>query len=274
METITDRDALLTVIDAEEVQLGRNVRFGEGVRIAAVDGRARRVSIGDNVFLGPGVLIQLPEFEIGDYGTIHRNCRLSGQQPLRIGHNFWCDQNCILNCTAPLKIGHNVGIGAYSQLWTHIKYGDTLFGCRFEAAKAMTVHNDVWLVGHCLVSPIEARPRSMAMLGSTIVSNMEENRIYAGSPAKDITDKLGGPPFVDVSVEERLRELERRVARFFDAHPDLPRDAVRAVTAWDGELEDDVIYFNVADRTYTKRGSPVEIKLMSHLLPTAKFCPR
>lgn len=55
----------------------------------------------------------------------------------------------------------------------------------------MVVEDGVWFVGHCLVSPIRAKARSMAMLGSVVTKDMDHNRIYAGTPAKDITDKVG-----------------------------------------------------------------------------------
>ena len=35
-----------------------------------------------------------------------------------------------------MNIGNNCGIGAHSQLWSHIKYGDMLEGCRFLSEKA------------------------------------------------------------------------------------------------------------------------------------------
>jgi acetyltransferase-like isoleucine patch superfamily enzyme len=269
----TTRLELLACIDAEEIILGNNVRFGEGVRIAAIGGPAKRVVIGDNVFLGPGVLVLTPEFHIGDYGTIYQNCRLTGYEPLRIGHNFWCDQNCILNCTARLAIGDNVGIGAYSQLWTHIKYGDTLVGCRFDAAKPMTIHHDVWFVGQCLVSPIVAEPWSMAMLGSTVVKDMGENRIYAGSPAKDLTDKLGGPPFVEVSLAQRLSTMEERLDEFLRERPEGWRESLQIVQAWPQDMDSARSYFHVGERSYTKRRSEEEVAFMRFLLPTAKFTP-
>lgn len=267
------RDELLRCIDAREVILGENVHFGDGVHISAIEGPAERVVIGDNVYFGNEVLILVPEFRIGDYGTIHKRCRLSGYRPLTIGHNFWCDQNCILNCTERLQIGNGVGIGGYSQLWTHSRHGDTLIGCRFDKARPMTIHDDVWFVGHCMVSPIEAKARSMALLGSTITRDMEENHVYGGCPARDLTDKLG-PAYRDVPVEERRADMTRRVEAFFAAHPEFAPDRVAVVESFDGDLRSDVTYFNVADRTYTKRGTALEAALMWYLLPTAKFLPR
>jgi acetyltransferase-like isoleucine patch superfamily enzyme len=271
---IDKREDLLACIDAEEVILGENVVFGDDVRISAIGGSAKRVVIGDNTFLNHGVTILVPEFEIGDYGTVHRNCFMQGYKPLTIGHNFWAGHGGLYNSTDRFSIGNNVGVGAYAQFFTHIRFGDTLIGARFEADKPMVIHDDTWFVGTTLVSPITAGPRSMAMLGAVITRDMEPNRIYAGVPAKDVTDKLGGPPFRDTTIDERHAELSRRVSQFFDEHPDFDRDQIKVVDSWNSEAPDGVSAFNVADRTYSKRRSEVEIALMRHLLPTAKFTPR
>jgi acetyltransferase-like isoleucine patch superfamily enzyme len=270
---ITNREDLLKCIDAEEVILGDNVRFGDNVQIASIGGRANRVEIGDNVFIGNNVMILVPEFSMGDFTTIHQSCRISGYEPVTIGHNFWCDQNCILNSTARLKIGNNVGIGAYSQLWTHIKFGDTLIGNRFDSAQPMTIHDDVWFVGHCMVSPIEAGARSMVMLGSTVTKDLAENRIYAGTPARDLTDRLGAP-YTETSIDDRAHELRRRIADFFEMNKQWDQKLIEVIDSWDRELDSTVTYFNVKDRTYSKRRNPIETDVMRHLLPTAKFLPR
>ena len=40
------------------------------------------------------------------------------------------------------------------------------------------------------LSFILAKDKSMALVGSVITSDMEENHIYGGSPAKDLTNKI------------------------------------------------------------------------------------
>lgn len=270
---ITDRDEILACIDAEEVVLGQNVTVGANLRIGAIHGRAGRVVIGDNAFIGNNVLILVPEFSIGDFSKIHQSCRITGYKPLSIGHNAWVDQNNILNSSETLTIGNNVGIGSYCQFWTHVRWGDTVIGCRFDADKPLTIHDDVYYGGLCLTSPVEIGPRCMIMGGSVVTRNLAEGRIYGGNPAIDLTEKLGFP-YREVSIPERLAEMKRRIGVFFDAHPEWPRDGIEVIDSWDRKLEPHVTYFNVADRTYSKRGNPVEVPVMLHLLPTAKFLPR
>lgn len=258
-------------INAKEIILGDNIEIKEGTYISGIGKEAERVVIGDNVFIDKDCVILVPEFVIGDYSTIYKNCRISGYKPCRIGHNFWVDQNCILNSTENLTIGNNVGIGAYSQLWTHIKHGDVLEGCRFNATKEMIIEDDVWFVGHCIVSPIIAKKKSMAMVGSVITKDMEENHIYGGSPAIDLTPKLGNQ-FIERSTEEKLELMQSKLNEFSLIEPKA-KEFIEIVNALGENRSNNISYFNVSDRTYTKTKNSIEIKFMKFLLPLAKFTP-
>jgi hypothetical protein len=61
--------------------------------------------------------------------------------PITIGYNCWIAQNVILNAEAEFTMGNNVCIAAYSQLWTHVKFGDSLERCRFCSTKPMIVED-------------------------------------------------------------------------------------------------------------------------------------
>lgn len=259
-------------IDAEEVIIGENVTIEDGVVISGIKGvPCKSIKIGDNCYFGRNTVILTPEFSMGDYGTIHKFCRISGYKPCIIGHNFWMDQNSILNCTDEVKIGNGVGIGAYSQLWTHIKHGDVLEGCRFNSEKPMIIEDDVWFVGHCLVSPIQAKAKSMAMLGSVITKDMEYNHIYGGCPAADLTPKIGAP-YTDKTVEEKHEEMLEQKIIFF-RNNDLDAEQIKIVKDFPESMDSNISYFNITTRTYTKRRSETEIKFMKHLLPLYKFIP-
>ncbi len=267
-----DVDNMHSFISAKEIKLGSNVNIGEGTLIKGPEGLADYVEIGDNVFLDSNIFIMTPELRIGDYARVYKNCRITGYSPCIIGHNFWCDQNTILNCTDLLRIGNNVGIGAYSQLWTHIKFGDILEGCRFNNTKPMVVEDDVWFVGHCIVSPINAKKKSMAMVGSVITRDMEENHIYGGSPAKDLSDKLGFQ-FEERKLEDKMNMMQIKLDEFFTSYDAKNRNQIQIVDNFDRYLDDNITYFNVFSRSYTKRKSEIEIKFMNFLLPLYKFIP-
>ena len=260
------------VISAKKVSLGRNVHVEEGATIGAIGGAAEEVELGDNVFIGKDCTILTPIFALGDYGTIHRQCRISGYNPCRIGHNFWIDQNCILNCTDDLTIGNNVGVGAYSQLWTHIKFGDVMEGCRFNSTKPMVIDDDVWFVGHCIVSPVHAERRSMAMVGSVVTRDMKENHIYGGSPAVDLTEKIG-PQFEMRTIDQKMDWMKTRLEEFKMQNPKAA-ERIKLVDVIAGKQDPTTSVFEVSTRTYLKRQTDEEAAFMKFLLPLAKFVPK
>lgn len=265
-------------IVADEVSIGKGVRIGEGVTISGgfdfSTGKlkpAKKVILGDGVFLGQDIEIACPSIEIGDYTMIREDTKITGRQEAKLGSCCWIGQNCILNTHGGLYIGNGVGIGAHSQLWTHIRFGDVLQGCRWEGDTPMHVEDDVWFVGHCLVSPIHAKKKSMAMLGSVITRDMEENHIYAGVPAKDMSDKLGYQ-YEDVSVEKKYEVMQGKLAEFYGQHPEYPKSIVIVKDSTEIDSKDKT-FFDVSNRTYTKRLTDEEMEFMKFLLVMIKFYP-
>lgn len=261
-------------IHAEEVSIGRGVVIEEGVVIRGKTSlKAKRVVIGDHAFIGHSTRIAVDDLEIGDYVVLHNHSLVTGDKPCRIGHCCWFGQNVILNSAGGLTIGRGVGVGAYSQLWSHVAHGDTLQGCRWNSVKPLVIEDDVWFVGHCIVSPIIARERSMALIGSVVTKDMEANHVYAGVPAQDTTGRLG-PQFAPVSVEEKQQRLTDLLETFYAKHPQFRPGTIKAVSSLDEVADAECTTFDVSTRTYNKRLTDVEVAFMKFLLPTIKFFPR
>jgi acetyltransferase-like isoleucine patch superfamily enzyme len=255
-------------IQSEFIEIGTQSFVHPTAIIRGLKGKAKRIVIGDHVYIGEQVQIICDDFQIGDYSKIQHRTTIHGYQPCHIGHNAWIGQHCILDSIGGMKIGNNCGIGAHSQLWSHIKFGDTLEGSNFHSTKEMNIGNDVWFVGHCIVSPINADDKSMALAGSVITHDMAYNHLYGGSPAKDLTEQLG-TPYSEVSLEEKV---ERMVAYVEDLN--VSEDIVIVRYASEIDFTDGKTYFVVNDRRYTKRGTPAEVAFMKYLLPEkAKFVP-
>jgi len=251
-------------IFADEIIIGKNSFISPKSIIRGLNGNAKRIVIGDNTFIGDNVQIIINDLEIGDYCKIHHHVNIHGYKPLQIGHNAWVGQGTIIDSIGGVKIGNNCGIGAYSQLWSHIRYGDPLIGCNYNDNKELIIGNDVWFVGHCIVSPIIAKDRSMALVGSVVTKDMEENHIYGGSPSKDLTDKIK-PQFTDITIEKKWDIFKKY---------QVP-NVVVLIENEDEILYDDKSYFNITNRTYTKRGSDTEISFMKLLQSDLiKFTPK
>lgn len=257
-------------IQADEVLVGDNVIIEEGVVIKGLEGPAKKVVIGDNVFIGRGTKIIVPEFRIGDYTKLHNNGFLYGYKRLQIGRNCWIGQNTILDSIGGLDIDDNVGIGAMSQIWTHIQFGDIVEGCRFNRSEYMHIEKDVWFVGHCIVSPVAVGERSMAMAGSVVTRDMQANHIYGGIPAKDLTEKLG-TQFREVTLEEKYKKLEELILAFEQKHPEF-KEELKVVHSPE-QIVENFTCFDVSRRVYTKRKTPSEIAFLKEHVPRIKFVP-
>lgn len=256
-------------IHCDNFTIGKNTIIEPTAVIRGINGNSNNVHIGDNCYIGHNVQIICDDFSLGDYSKIHHDTNVHGYKPCSIGHNAWIGQFTIIDTIGGTTIGNNCGIGAHSQLWSHIKYGDTLEGCRFLSDKKLIIGNDVWLVGHCIVSPIIAEDKSMALVGSVITKDMLSNHIYAGSPAKDITDK-SGTQFVEVPLEIKYNKMIDYL-NIFNIHENKIK-IVKNIN--EINFQDDISYFDISTRKYTKKNSDLEIKFMKFLLPEkAKFIP-
>ena len=254
----------------KDVEIGRNVIFGQNVIFGC-----KRVRIGDGTIFHDNVRVMADSFEIGDYGTIYSNCTFNGPPGnVQIGHNFWLGEGSIIDSRGGTCIGNNVGISAQSQLWTHMIFGDEMFGWQFRSVKTLEIEDDVYLAGHCLVSPVRIGARSIAMTGSVITRNMECDRVYAGVPAQDITEKVGRP-FEITTIDQRIRYMKQRLSEFEKRFGCDVCRFVRIVGSNEAMKVEakEIIVFNVAERTYRKTGGSLEYKLIRFLLPGAKFVP-
>ncbi len=252
-----------------DIRIGDNVRWGTNVVFGA---NCKRVSIGYGAFFGNDVYVDVEELSIGDYLTVHHGSTLHGKT-CTIGHNCWIGQYSILDSFGGLlAMGNNVGVGAHSQLWSHMKFGDRLDGCRWYRMGSLEIGDDVWFVGHCIVTPIKAHPRSMLMVGGVAVADMEENHIYGGSPAKDMTEKLGAQ-FRHVTDKEKAAGF----AAYLDEYRRQGNDTafVRVVENRKDLVADGVhTSFCLATREYLPRYAPDEFRFMRFLLyDKAKFLP-
>jgi acetyltransferase-like isoleucine patch superfamily enzyme len=259
-------------IKTDNLTLGKNTFVHPTAIIRGINGNAKNIHLGDNCYIGDNVQIVCDDFTLGDYCKIHHHTNIHGYKPCKIGHNAWVGQYTIIDCIGGTTIGNNCGIGAHSQLWSHIKFGDTLEGCNFLSEKELLVGNDVWFVGHCIVSPIVADDKSMAMVGSVITKDMKFNEIYAGSPAKSISDKIGFQ-FNEIPIDTKFEKLNKYLEEFQKQIEETNKIKIVKSTE-EITYNDDVTYFDVSSRSYTKRSTEIEIAFMNFLLPAkAKFIP-
>jgi acetyltransferase-like isoleucine patch superfamily enzyme len=255
-------------IDADEVIIGKGVVVEPGAIIRGKSGRAKRVILGDFCYIGGNVKVLAPEFRLGDYSKLHSGTFAHGIKPLQIGRNCWIGGDCVLDSMGGLDIDDNVGIGAQSQLWTHIRFGDVVEGSRFHSTTYMHIKKDAWFVGHCIVSPVKVGERSLALVGSVITKDMQPNHVYGGVPARDLTDRMG-PQFETLTVDEKAERLRHLIDEFESQHPEYA-GKLEVVTN-SSERPAGRPWLDVSTRTYAKSYHPAEVAFLKANVPIVKF---
>ncbi len=255
------RNANTRTVISKNVVIGKNVVLGP---------RCKEISIGFGCFIGNDVYIDVEYLDIGDYTTIHHGSIIHGIKT-KIGHNCWFGHYTIIDSLGgDTRIGNNVGVGAHSQLWSHMKFGDTLNGCLWNSASRLYLDDDVWLVGHSIVGPIHAKAKSMLMTGGIATKDMDANNIYAGTPAKNVTDKFGYQ-FEEVSYDEKLRRFSV-LRKDFCVLKNIDEGAFQVVDVYSNLS--DITQFNIKDRSYKPIRTKIEHDFIKYMLyDKAKWLP-
>jgi acetyltransferase-like isoleucine patch superfamily enzyme len=251
----------------KDVTVGVGVVIEDGVRFMC-----DKVTIGDFVYIGRGTTIRTPEFSIGDYTRLNESSYAGGRKPLRIGRNVYLGRGVYLDSNGGLTLEDNTLAGAYSQLWTHIEGSDMIQGCdpRWHAERELVIEQDAWLVGRVVISHAERiGTRSLVLNESNVLHNIPADTTWAGNPAKDVTDKLGRQ-FEELSDGAKQGRLYEEIENFFAAFPQYDGE-LRCFPQPEGGGNQYVTYFDVANRTYTKKRSAAEVAFMK--FTSGKFRP-
>lgn len=257
-----DSGALREVYVSGHIRIGKNSLISPDIEIGMPDKPVENFFIGDGCRLYAGQYAPR-DFICGDYVTIHEGVWAYGRNDIKIGHNGWFGRRCTLDAEGGFRVGNGIGVGQDSHLWSHIRHGDTLVGNRFLSFGSFEAGDDVWFVGRCTSGPAKHGDRCMALTEANVTKSMPSDSIWAGNPAKDVTDRMGRP-FVYRDREERQEDFNTRVEEFLAANPDVNRKQLYAISQT----------FDVSSRTYQKTNSDLEYRFMRYLLPEAKFTPR
>jgi acetyltransferase-like isoleucine patch superfamily enzyme len=255
------------VIDVEELTLGVGVTIEEGVRI-----KAKTLRIDDFVYIGRNATIRAPSASIGDYTRINEISYCGGRKPLHIGRNCYLGRGVYLDSNGGLTLEDNVGVGAISQLWSHMEHGDRIFGLRdrWHTERELTVRKDAWLAARVVVSNTrEIGERALILNESNLLCDIPADTTWAGNPAKDMTDKLGRQ-FETLSNADMYLNLKAEIERFEALYPQFAGQ-VYPIIQHHVDHYSHLTGIAVETRTYTKRRTAAEVAFMR--FTSGKFTP-
>jgi acetyltransferase-like isoleucine patch superfamily enzyme len=255
------------VIEVDELTLGVGVTIGANVVI-----KARKVTIGDFVTVGDGCKFFVPELSIGDYSRLGDLVLGIGTKPMLLGRNLYVGRLVRLDSRGGLTIEDNCGIGDSSAIWTHIRHGDTVQGCRWDKEYPLVIEHDAWLVAKVTVGGCQRIGARAMIFNESNVTKREippDTTWKGNNPIEDVTAKVG-PQFETLEDGEKFDRLFDEVARFKDEYPEHA-DGIAACAWMLPSVPENVTMFAAVDRTYTKRRTAAEVAFLRFTL--AKFVP-
>jgi len=276
-----------SAIIGDQVTLGNYNTIGDNVVLQG------KITLGDcnQIHNNTRIIAGSVPIDIGDWNVFHNNMFISGEAGICIGHNCWFGQNTVLDGTGHLFIGHGVRIGMYSQIWTHVSSGEQIEGCTLLASRPTFIANEVWLVGSCTVgSGLTLGYRSICMTGSVITKNTLAEKVYGGSPARQL-EKLSfyktifpeeKKSLIDTWITEyQIKNAEKRlsvcITKDISTIEDLISQEKLLFSLEDSKfgLNNKTTWFNLSDKTYTKKLTNLERSFYKFIFGNkARFLPK
>ncbi len=200
------------VVGAGRVKVGHRSVVADSVQfIFASEGS---VTIGDYCRIGDGVkfVVTSGDVVIGDWTTLHDSCLVLSTAGVDIGQHGWFGQNTVIDGSGGMTIGNGVRVGMYSQLWSHVAAGEQIEGCTLYGFRPVTISDNVWLVGSCIVaSGVSLGERLVALIGSNITKSFAAGTVIAGSPAS-VKENLSF--YRPIALPEKMDLLDRWLREF------------------------------------------------------------
>jgi acetyltransferase-like isoleucine patch superfamily enzyme len=203
-------------IEAHDIQLDENVKFGKNVQIKV----RGTFSVGNDSYIGDRFSAVGEDIELGAFfyngPTDSRGMVIGGGSSnfpyakLKIGKRMVCHTGHI-NLARPVIIGDDVGLSHDVDIITHGFWGSVLEGYP-QMFDGVTIGNNV-IVGWktVIMGGIEIADNVVIGSHSTVVKSLLVNKgIYAGSPAKFIREVK------EPSIEERKVLLQKICDGFID----------------------------------------------------------
>lgn len=209
-------------IKANTIKIGKNVSFGNNINVVIrgnfsignrsrlgddTDIRGNNISFGNDLFNSKGL-------RIGGGGRLDPNANFSLGDRCTIHNNF-------INVCEPVVIGNDVGLSPDTSILTHGYWLSVLEGFPAKFA-GVTIHDGV-IVGYRSLIMMGVTIGKNAVIGanSVVTTDLEENGIYAGIPAKFIRKIKPVPKEERIKKVEHIIEEYKKVAAYHEIDPKI-----------------------------------------------------
>ena len=164
--------------------IGKKVYFGPGSMLISSD--FNNVTIGDDTFVAPGVMMSVNHLFIGTGSSIGYQCLLVGDyMSIGSGCNI-SSRSYIESSYAPITIGNAVTIGASAIISSHDGAYRQTFGFEMKK-KPISIKNGAFIGNNSIILPgIEIGERAIIGAGAVVTRSVESMVVVAGVPARKI----------------------------------------------------------------------------------------
>lgn len=244
--------------EADDLVLGAGVTIGDGTRI-----RGGRIVLGDGTKVGCNVELNVTEdLLVGKHSIIGDGTTIAGRR-VRLGREFFANHHAeigggscfegtsslatgrwvhlgsysMINTAMPVAIGDEVGLGRFTNLYTHGAYLSLADGFPVDFAP-ITLGSRVWLPSATVNPGVTIGDDVVVGVGSLVTKDLPSRCLAVGVPARVVKEDYPPRP-TDEVVRRRVREH-------------LLRWAVPA------EFEDDGVRFRVQGALFDIRARTIE----------------
>ncbi len=233
--------------DVEELVLGENVKIEENVSI-----KGKKIVIAEGTIIRSGTKINVSEYlEIGKKSTIGENNRIIGRNirtgrefysnhsaeigggscfektsKLTIGYWFHLGSYSIINTAMEVKIGNEVGMGRFTNIYTHGAYQSILKG--FPVAFGpINIGNNVWMPGATVNPNVNIGDNVVIGVGSLVLTDIQSGCLAAGVPCKIIEENR----FPQKLSPEQKRKIIDQINNLRNLGMEYQRDCIYKMDA-------------------------------------------
>jgi len=162
--------------------------------------------------------VKWKHYEIGNNFHAGKNVTMWAKKNIKIGNNCYIGRNSQIECNVNIGnnvlIGNNVAfVGKYDHNYTEIgvsirdteQIRDANYSWKQGLNSSIKIGNDVWIgYGSIVLSSVRIADGCIIGAGSVVTKDTEEYSIYAGVPAKKITDRFE----CDLELNEHKNRLK------------------------------------------------------------------
>lgn len=217
--------------NVKELNLGKDVEIEDGVEISGgvitigdgtVIRRRTRIHVTDTLDIGNQSIIGENNRVMGRYIVLGRECYTNHSAEigggscyedtsrLTVGYWFHFGSHAMINTAMGVDIGNEVGLGRFTNLYTHGAYQSILDGFPVSFAP-IKIGDNVWIPSATVNPGVTIGDNVVVGVGSVVTKDIPSGALAAGTPCEVKKERFYPRP---LDLEEKVRIIDGISERF------------------------------------------------------------